>query len=121
MHVCLVPTDRVFHYVCKGVPDSNLVYPLSSTLCLPAPVAVTARFSGLDPTPVTTMTTASKHVQVTIAWHGGLMHHTCVHGYMQHTLFCGVIRLIIIVFVVYNYVCECTVGVDVGDGPTILL
>ena len=34
---------------------------------------------------------------------------------MQHTLFCGVIRLII-VFVVYNYVCECTVGVDVGDG-----
>ena len=26
------------------------------------------------------------------------------------------IRLIIIVFFFYNYVCECTVGVDVGDG-----
>jgi predicted small secreted protein len=29
------------------------------------------------------------------------------------------IRLII-VFFFYNYVCECTVGVDVGDGTTIL-
>ena len=28
---------------------------------------------------------------------------------------------VIVVVVVFNYVCECTVGVDVGDGPTILL
>ena len=32
----------------------------------------------------------------------------------------GVVHLMIVV-VVYNYVCECTVGVDVRDGTTILL
>ena len=32
----------------------------------------------------------------------------------------GVVHLILVV-VVYNYVCECTVGVDVRDGTTILL
>ena len=31
----------------------------------------------------------------------------------------GVVHLIIVV-VVYNYVCECAVGVDVRDGSTIL-
>ena len=29
--------------------------------------------------------------------------------------------VIIVVFFFYNYVCECTVGVDVGDGTTIVL
>jgi hypothetical protein len=62
-----IPTDRVFHPVCKGVPDSNLVYSLLLTLCLPPPAAGTARFSGLDPTPVTRVTTASKHVPIAIA------------------------------------------------------
>ena len=70
-----IPTNRVFHPVCKGVPGSNLVYPLSSILFLPSPVAGTARFSGLDPTPVTRVTTASKQVQVAIAWSLGVMHH----------------------------------------------
>ena len=43
-----------------------------------------------------------------------------IHGHKQHILFCGVIRLIIVFIIVfvYNYVCECTVGVDVGDGST---
>ena len=31
------------------------------------------------------------------------------------------IRLIIVVFFFYNYVCECAVGVDVGDGSTTVL
>ena len=38
-------------------------------------VAGTARFSGLDPTPVTRVTTAFKHVQIAIARYGGVMHH----------------------------------------------
>ena len=70
-----IPTDRVFHPVYKGVPDPNFVYPLLSILCLPPPAAGTARFSGLDPTPVTRVTTASKHVQIALARHGGVMHH----------------------------------------------
>ena len=70
-----IPTDCVFHPVCKGVPDSNLVYPLSSTLCLPPPAAGTARFSGLNPTPVTRATTAFKHVQIATPRHRGVIHH----------------------------------------------
>jgi hypothetical protein len=70
-----VPTNHVFHPVCKGVPNPNLVYPLPSILCLPSPVAGTARFLGLDPTPVTRVTTAFKHVQTAIARHGCVMHH----------------------------------------------
>jgi hypothetical protein len=70
-----VPTDRDFHPIYKGVPDPNFVYPLLSTLCLPSPAAGTAWFSGLDPTPVTRVTTAFKHVQIAIARYGGVMHH----------------------------------------------
>ena len=43
-----IPTDRVFHPVCKGVPDSNLVYPLSSILCLPPPAARSGRHRDFD-------------------------------------------------------------------------
>ena len=32
-----VPTDRVLHPLCTGVPDPNLLYPLPSILCLPSP------------------------------------------------------------------------------------
>ena len=82
------PTDRVFHPVCKGVPDPNLVYPLSSILCLPPPAAGTARFLGLDPTPVTWVTTASKHVQIAIARHRGVMHHNGTLVQAAHPLSC---------------------------------
>jgi hypothetical protein len=81
-----IPTDRVFHPVCKGVPDPNLVYPLLSTRCLPSLAAGTARFSGLDPTPVTRVTTAFKHVQIAIARYGGVMHHKCTRVQAAHPL-----------------------------------
>ena len=83
-----VPTDRVFHPICKGVPDSNLVYPLSSILCLPPPAAGTARFLGLDPTPVTRVTTASKHVPIAIAWSWGAMHHSDTRVHAAYPLSC---------------------------------
>ena len=83
-----VPTDHVFHPVCKGVPNPNLVYPLPSILCLPSPAAGTARFSGLDPTPVTRVTTAFKHVQIAIARHGGVMHHKDTRAQAAYPLLC---------------------------------
>jgi hypothetical protein len=82
------PTERVFHPVCKGVPDPNLVYPLLSTLCLPSPAAGTARFSGLEPTPVTRVTTAFKHVQIAIARYRGVMRHKYTRVQATHPFLC---------------------------------
>jgi hypothetical protein len=33
-------------------------------------------------------------------------------------LVCSINTCTVVIIVVFNYVCECTVGVDVGDGPT---
>ena len=116
-----IPSNRVFHPLWQGVPDPNLVYPLPLILCLPSPAAGTARFSGLDPTLVTRVTTASKHVQIAIARHGGMMINNGTRVQAARLLLCDYYLIIILDVVVCNYVCECTVGVDVGNGTTILL
>ena len=84
-----IPTDRVFHPVCKGVPDSNLVYPLSSILCLPPPAAGSAA-TGISTwlALVKKGTTASKHVPIAIARHGGAMHHKYTRVQASHPLLC---------------------------------
>jgi hypothetical protein len=43
-----VPIDRVLQPVYKGVPDTNLVYPLSLILCLPPPAARSGRHRDFD-------------------------------------------------------------------------
>ena len=65
-----VPIDRVFHPVCKGAPDSNLVYPLSLILCLPPPVARSGRHRHFDRGALVKRgTTAAHHVPIVVAPH----------------------------------------------------
>jgi hypothetical protein len=45
--MCIL-TDRIFHPVFKDVPDSNLVYPLSSIPCLPSPATRSGRHRDFD-------------------------------------------------------------------------